>query len=161
MTSFVGRALLKRLPEVRGFQKYVVSAFRRTCEVRLKPDTTYKSKRRQASSGSGAAQSAPLEFGTFESPVRSLPMARIEPDDLPDAERVFLAGSLRVAQRIEEWLTNAGVDYAVQVEPLGRSLFFGSVRMGAAFYVNAGQAAYCRQQLIMAGFDGGVVETQE
>jgi hypothetical protein len=88
-------------------------------------------------------------------------MARIEPDDLPDAERVFLAGSLRVAQRVEEWLTTAGMDYVVQVEPLGRSLFLGSVRMGAAFYVNADQAAYCRQHLIVAGFGGGVVGTQE
>ena len=88
-------------------------------------------------------------------------MARIEPDDLPDAERIFMAGSLRVAQRVEEWLTTAGVNYVVQVEPLGRSLFFGSIRMGAAFYVTAGQAAYCRQQLTAAGFGGGVVETQE
>ena len=51
----------------------------------------------------------------------------------------------------------AGVDYSVEVELIGRSLLFGSVRMGAAFYVTSSQAAYCRQQLSAAGFDKGVV----
>lgn len=88
-------------------------------------------------------------------------MARTEPDDLPVPERIFIAGSLRVAHRVEEWLTTAGVDYVVQVEPLGRSLLFGNVRMGAAFYVTSGQAAFCRQQLTAAGFGGGVVEAQD
>jgi hypothetical protein len=88
-------------------------------------------------------------------------MARIEPDALDDPERIYIAGTLRTALRIEDWLTMAGVDYAVQVEPYGRSLLFGTLRMGAAFYVRSGQAAYCREQLMTAGLGGGVVETQE
>jgi hypothetical protein len=84
-------------------------------------------------------------------------MARIESGDLPDPEAIFLTGSLRAARRAEEWLRTAGVDYSVEVELLGRSLLFGSVRMGAAFYVTSSQAAYCRQQLAAAGFDRGVV----
>lgn len=88
-------------------------------------------------------------------------MARIELEELRDPERIFIAGSLRMARRVEEWLTMAGVDYGVQVEPFGRSLLFNTLRMGAAFYVTSGQAAYCRQQLTAAGVGGGVVETQE
>jgi len=88
-------------------------------------------------------------------------MARIEPEALDDPERIYIAGSLRVALRVEAWLTTAGVDYAVQVEPYGRSLLFNSLRMGAAFYVRSGQATYCREQLIAAGFGRGVVEAQD
>jgi hypothetical protein len=88
-------------------------------------------------------------------------MARIETEALDDPERIYIAGTLRMALRIEDWLTMAGVDYAVQVEPYGRSLLFGTLRMGAAFYVGSGQATYCREQLITAGFGGGVVEAQD
>ena len=88
-------------------------------------------------------------------------MARIESGDLGDPEPIFIAGSLRAARRAEEWLTTAGVDYSVEVEPIGRSLLFGSVRMGAAFYVTSSQAAYCRQQLTAAGFDRGVAEGRD
>jgi hypothetical protein len=88
-------------------------------------------------------------------------MARIEPEDLRDPEQIFIAGSLRIARRAEEWLTTAGVDYAVQVEEFGRSLLFGTVRMGAAFYVNATQAEHCRQQLTAAGLGAGVVAVEE
>jgi hypothetical protein len=88
-------------------------------------------------------------------------MARIEPDELRDPEQIFITGWVGTARRVEEWLTAAGVDYAVQVEPLGRSLIFNSLRMGAAFYVTAGQAEYCRQALTAAGLGRGVVEEQD
>jgi hypothetical protein len=88
-------------------------------------------------------------------------MARVEPEALTEPERIYIAGTLRMALRIEEWLTMAGVDYAVQVEPYGRSLLFNSLRMGAAFYVRSAQATYCREQLTAAGFGRGVVESQE
>ena len=88
-------------------------------------------------------------------------MARTEADELRDAEQIFISGSLRMARRVEDWLTTAGVDYVVQVEPLGRSILFRTLRMGAAFYVTSGQAAYCRQQLTVAGLGRGVVEEQE
>ena len=88
-------------------------------------------------------------------------MARIEEEELPDAEQIFVAGSLRLARRAEEWLTAAGVDYVVQVEPFGRSLLFGTERMGAVFYVASAQAEHCRQQLTDAGLGGGVVKITE
>ena len=60
-------------------------------------------------------------------------MARIEPDALRDPEQIFLATSLGIAQRVEAWLTHAGIDYVVQVEEFGRSVVFRTVRNGAAF----------------------------
>jgi hypothetical protein len=87
-------------------------------------------------------------------------MPRIEAEDLRDPELIFLSGTLRLAKRAEEWLTTAGVDYAVQVEPIGRTLLFRTMRMGAAFYVTSSQAAYCRNELTSAGLGRGVVEEQ-
>ena len=87
-------------------------------------------------------------------------MAKVEPEQIRDPERIFVARSLRLALRVEEWLTAAGVDYAVQVESVGRSLLFRTERMAAVFYVNAGQAAYCREQLTAAGFGRDVVESE-
>jgi len=103
-------------------------------------------------------------LGSF--PIRTLAlqirgMARIEADELRDPELIFISGSLRLARRVEEWLTTAGVDYVVQVEPIGRSILFRTLRMGAAFYVTSGQAAYCRQELTVAGLGRGVVDDQD
>lgn len=86
-------------------------------------------------------------------------MARVEPEHLRDPERIFIARTLRLALRVEEWLSKAGVDYAVQTESVGRSLLFGSERMGAVFYVTPGQSQYCRQQLTAAGLGSGVVDS--
>jgi hypothetical protein len=88
-------------------------------------------------------------------------MARIKPEELRGPERIFVAGSLRVARRVEEWLTMAGVDYAVQVEPFGRTVLFRTVRNGAAFYVTSSQAKYCREQLAITGLKDGVVDDQQ
>jgi hypothetical protein len=85
-------------------------------------------------------------------------MSRIEADDLPNPERIFVARSLRMARRVEEWLTGAGVDYVVQVEPFGRSLLLQTTRHGATFYVTARQAEYCRRQLNTIGLGDGIVE---
>jgi hypothetical protein len=87
-------------------------------------------------------------------------MARIEPEEVRDPERILAARSLRLALRVEEWLSTAGVDYAVQVESIGRSLLFRTERMGAVFYVNTGQASYCREQLTAAGFGRDVVDSE-
>ena len=83
-------------------------------------------------------------------------MARIEPDALQDPIDIYLASSLREAKDVEELLTTRGVNYVVQVEPLGRTTLFGSIRHGAAFFVSAGQAAYCRSLLEESGFSRGL-----
>lgn len=84
-------------------------------------------------------------------------MARIESEELTDPERVFVALSLGKARQAEDLLGNAGVDYAVEVEPVGKSFLFRSERYGAVFYVASGQATYCRTQLVAAGLAQGVV----
>jgi hypothetical protein len=88
-------------------------------------------------------------------------MARVDPEDLQDPECIFVAASLRVAKRAEEALTLSGLQYAVEVEEIGRTLLFRSVRMGAVFYVASSQAAYCRQHLTAAGFGKGVVADEQ
>ena len=85
-------------------------------------------------------------------------MARIEPDALPDPEPIYLASSLRGARRVEALLTSRGVDYVVQVEPLGRSTLFGTVRQGAGFYVSSRQAADCRTFLAEASLTHGIID---
>jgi hypothetical protein len=49
----------------------------------------------------------------------------------------------------------------VQVEPFGRTVLFGTIRNGAAFYVTSSQAKYCREQLAITSLRGGVVEDQQ
>ena len=88
-------------------------------------------------------------------------MARIEPDALPDPEQVYLAPTLSEARRSEALLTARGVNYATQVEVLGRTTLFGSLRHGVAFYVTAAQAEYCRQALAQAGFSSGIIHHAE
>ena len=88
-------------------------------------------------------------------------MVRVDSDALSHRElsRVFIAGTLREAQQVEELLTVSGVDYVVQVEPYRASLFFGP-RYGAAFFVGAEQADYCRFHLNAKGFSRGVLEDE-
>lgn len=87
-------------------------------------------------------------------------MPLIDIEDLTDPEKIFVATALRVAKRAEEALTHAGIQYAVEVEEIARTLLFRSVRMGAVFYVAASQAAFCRAHLAAAGFGQGVVHDQ-
>jgi hypothetical protein len=74
-----------------------------------------------------------------------------------DPEQVYLAASLREARDVEALLTSSGVNYATQVEVLGRSSLFGSLRHAAGFYVSAAQAEYCRIAL-EAGFSSGIIQ---
>ena len=88
-------------------------------------------------------------------------MRLIDPDALRNAERVYLAASLTEARQVEQLLSGSGVDYVVQVEALGRTTLFGSLRHGAGFYVTSGQAAHCRSLLAGAGMARVVAEEPE
>jgi hypothetical protein len=85
-------------------------------------------------------------------------MPRIEPEDLSDPERVFVGSSLKRAQEAEQVLAGHGIDYAVQVEQIGRSFLFGSPIHAAVFYVASAQASYCRSELTLVGLGTGVIE---
>jgi len=73
--------------------------------------------------------------------------------------RIFLAATVAEARRVETCLDQLGANYFVRVEPVGRTLF-GSVRQGAAFFIDAGQAGAGEDALIRAGLGAGVVRTQ-
>jgi hypothetical protein len=87
-------------------------------------------------------------------------MSRIEPEQLRDPEPIYLASSLRIARKVEALLDALGVDYVVQVEELGRTTLFGTMRHAAGFYVPAGQASHCRILLADAGLADGIVEEE-
>jgi hypothetical protein len=85
-------------------------------------------------------------------------MALIDPEAFGDEElsQVFLAPGMKEARRAEAVLSERGVDYLVQPEAYGRTLF-GSRRMGAVFYVRSSQAEYCAVELTAAGLGWGVL----
>ena len=85
-------------------------------------------------------------------------MARIEADQLQDPEQIFLASSLGTARKVEALLDSRRVDYVVQVEELGRTTLFGTMRHAVGFYVSGGQASRCRALLADAGLSHGIVE---
>jgi hypothetical protein len=92
-------------------------------------------------------------------------MARIDLDDFGEKElsRIYLAGRLGEAKRVEKILTVHGVDYAVEVEPYVTSfaIFFSGEYKGASFYVLSGQAEFCRKTLLEAGLDAGILDEDE
>jgi hypothetical protein len=81
-----------------------------------------------------------------------------DPESIADAEQIFLGRKLREARQVEELLTDADIDYSVEVEAYARSLLFGTIRYGAAFYVTSAAAAECRHRLREARLARGVVD---
>jgi hypothetical protein len=69
----------------------------------------------------------------FFSPI----LMKRDPDYFAGAEPelVFIAKRLRDALRLEELLTAAGVDYAVETDEYHGGVILKSVRVGAFFYV--------------------------
>jgi len=92
-------------------------------------------------------------------------MARIEFEDFPDNEltRVYLAGELHEAKRVEEALTEHGIDYAVDFELYKKRIIglFPAVYQGVAFFVVTGQTALARSTLLAAGLRAGIEEDDE
>lgn len=105
----------------------------------------------------GPEHQGPAAMGRRASSVYYVEVARIEVEQLREPEQVYLASSLRAARQVEELLSARGVDYVVQVEELGRTALFGTMRHAAAFYVSSGQAEYCRAMLADAGMAHGIV----
>ena len=74
--------------------------------------------------------------------------------------RVYLAASLAEAQAAERILTEAGLEYAVEVEELAtRTLFgLGSTRRGAGLWVRAEALDTAADALERAGHVAGLVD---
>ena len=88
-------------------------------------------------------------------------MARVsmEAFEEKDVEAIFIAGSVREAERVEKVLTQHGIEFAVKIKPFVRSTLrvFRSQHEGAAFYVLSGQSASCRRVLAAADLSSGLI----
>jgi hypothetical protein len=86
---------------------------------------------------------------------------RVDPESLADRRlvRIFLAFRMSEARLAEQALEAAGIEYAVLVEPAGRSLF-GSPRNAAVFCVADDRSAYCTELLTRTGLAVGIVPQQ-
>jgi hypothetical protein len=89
-------------------------------------------------------------------------MALVDQEQLAGHEcvRVYIAGRLREARRVEQVLTDQGVDYYVEMERFERRLF-GVIRReytGVAFYVPVVATGECRVRLRNAGLTAGLEE---
>ncbi len=86
-------------------------------------------------------------------------MGRIQIEDFTDKEisRIFIATNVEQAERIEDILTQKGIDYAAVIEPhLNISLTSISELKGIAFYTLSGQAQYCINLLESEGLSSGL-----
>jgi hypothetical protein len=85
---------------------------------------------------------------------------RREPDHFGERELelVYIAKRLKDALRLEEVLTQSGVDYLVETDTYRGGVVFVSERTGAFFYVDPDAAGAARRAMTAAEFrpwDGG------
>ncbi len=88
-------------------------------------------------------------------------MARVTEDEFAgkDIAPVYLAETLKEAKTVEEILNGNGIDYLVEIEQYAKmSILTSPVGTGVAFYVLAGQAAFCRSLLESKGASAGIVD---
>jgi hypothetical protein len=79
---------------------------------------------------------------------------RREPDFFGDDELslVYVAKKLREALRLEQLLTEAGVDYLVEPDKYSGGIIFRSERIGAFFYVDPRSEDAARDVMGRQGF---------
>lgn len=89
-------------------------------------------------------------------------MPLVHPDEFGDVAiaRVYIAGNLREAQRVERVLSDGGLDYFVEIEKFRKHLLGVIPREydGVAFYVAAERADASRERLLAAGLRTGLVD---
>ena len=89
-------------------------------------------------------------------------MTLVDPATLDDQEvtMIYIAGRLGEGKRVEQVLSDNGIDYAVDFEPFeSRVLGILPVQYeGVGFYVLSGQADFCRRVLRESGLVQGLVE---
>jgi len=69
-----------------------------------------------------------------------------------EAVLVYIAKRLRDALRLEEVLTQAGIDYGVEADEYRGGVVFRSVRTGAFFYVLPNSLDAAREVMARGGF---------
>lgn len=80
---------------------------------------------------------------------------RQEPEHFGDQELdlVYVAKRLKEALRLEQILTDAGLDYLVEPDRYTGGIIFRSERVGAFFYVAPESAAGTRELMKREGFE--------
>jgi len=76
-----------------------------------------------------------------------------------EVSRIYIAGKLSEAKKVEEVFDRMGVDYAVAIEPYKKLnfFFFPTEYNGAFFYVLSGQMEYCKNLLVGERLTVGLV----
>jgi hypothetical protein len=69
-----------------------------------------------------------------------------------ELDLLFIAKKLREAQTLESLLTEAEIDYAVEVDEYRGGFIFQTVRKGAFFYVRPEDLAKSREVAVAGGF---------
>ena len=79
---------------------------------------------------------------------------RQEPDYFGDQELdlIHIAKRLKDALRLEQLLTNGGIDYLIEPDRYSGGVIFRTERVGAFFYVAPDQSAAARELLTREGF---------
>jgi hypothetical protein len=72
-----------------------------------------------------------------------------------EPELIYIAKKLRDATAIEGFLTEAGIDYAVEPDEYQGGVIFRRTRIGAFFYVTPSARESALGVLKEHGFDGG------
>ena len=89
-------------------------------------------------------------------------MALVDSATFDDKEvaMIYIAGRVSEGKRVEQVLSDNGIDYAVDFEPFeSRVLGILPVQYeGVGFYVFSGHADFCRRVLREAGLVQGLVE---
>jgi hypothetical protein len=92
-------------------------------------------------------------------------MALVDAATFDDKEvtLVYIAGRLKEGKRVEQLLSDTGVDYAVDVEPFETTVLgiLPVAYEGVGFYVASHQADHCREVLRAAGLVQGLVERDD
>jgi hypothetical protein len=85
--------------------------------------------------------------------VERTPLRR-EPDFFGDDELslIYVAKKLREALRLEQLLTDAGLDYLVEPDKYSGGIIFRSERIGAFFYVDPRSEPAAHEAMLRAGF---------
>jgi len=86
-------------------------------------------------------------------------VSRRDRDDFGDKSLalVFIAGTVREAERAETILASVGIDFCFDVADFTQGVL-SSPRSGLGFYVVEGQATFARQALARAKLGSGIIE---
>ena len=73
-----------------------------------------------------------------------------------DISRIYIAGSAKEADMVEQLLTKNGISYAIEIESyIHIGIMPSSEHSGVSFYVQSGQSQFCKVLLQENGLSSG------